>query len=870
MRYQTFDKDVQSTYPVAILSKTLDEKEMRDELIAPGQLDPKHVIAYELITDGKKIPVALQKPYLDDLLSVLHSMGTKYLIVTNGEYFKTLTNSKKAEVMLGYVLPNVYPEGLAGQFQVLYCPPHNQVIHNPGPTRAKIKVALDALYAFTKGLYQEPGKDIIKHAEYPQTLKDIKAALLKLYHMDKDLTADIEGFSLHPHDAGIGTISFAWSQHEGVAFPVDLGPDGQAVREILKEFFIVFDRKLIWHNISYDVTVLIYQLFMTHSRDMEGLLFGLGVMLRNWDDTKLISYLATNSCAGNKLSLKEQALEFAGNYAVEEIKDIRQINLSALLEYNLVDCLSTWYVYHKNFPVLVKDDQQDIYETLFKPAIWDIIQMQLTGMPINMDRVKNVKQEVEIERQNAIDRINNHILVYEFVEKLESRAEYQRYQDWKDRKDAGVKVRPYVPLNKKLEFNPNSPIQLQELFYDVLALPIIERTDSKQPSTSGETLEKLKAYTQDERTKELIDALLDFKAVDKIFSTFIPAMENARKGNDGWHYLHGNFNLGGTVSGRLSSSNPNLQTIPSNGATPAKKRYAKLIKSCFQAPPGWLYMGLDFDSLEDRISALTTKDPNKLKVYTDGFDGHCLRAHSYFGDQMSNNINPNDPESINSIADLYPDLRQQSKMPTFALTYQGTFVTLMAKGGFSEDVAKQIEQRYHELYKVSDQWVDDKLNKATKTGYITGAFGLRVRTPLLAQVVRNTAKTPWEAQAEGRTAGNALGQSWCLLNTRASIEFMRKVRNSSYRLSILPCAHIHDAQYFLVKDDISIVSYLNEHLVKAVEWQDHPDIAHPQVKLGGGLSLFWPSWKDEIKIPNGLFGSDLQNHIAQKLQKDAA
>src|SRR5690606_19651736 len=80
--------------------------------------------------------------------------------------------------------------------------------------------------------------------------------------------------------------------------------------------------------------------------------------------------------------------------------------------------------------------------------------------------------------------------------------------------------------------------------------------------------------------------------------------------------------------GRLSSSNPNLQTIPANS------KYGKLIKSCFRAPEGWLFVGLDFASLEDRISALTTKDTNKLKVYTDGFDGHSLRAQSYFSEQM--------------------------------------------------------------------------------------------------------------------------------------------------------------------------------------------------------------------------------------------
>ena len=73
----------------------------------------------------------------------------------------------------------------------------------------------------------------------------------------------------------------------------------------------------------------------------------------------------------------------------------------------------------------------------------------------------------------------------------------------------------------------------------------------------------------------------------------------------------------------VHNSNPNLQNLPSNST------YGKLIKSCVQAPSGWLYVGLDFASLEDRISALTTKDKNKLKVYLENYDGHALRAYSY-------------------------------------------------------------------------------------------------------------------------------------------------------------------------------------------------------------------------------------------------
>lgn len=181
----------------------------------------------------------------------------------------------------------------------------------------------------------------------------------------------------------------------------------------------------------------------------------------------------------------------------------------------------------------------------------------------------------------------------------------------------------------------------------------------------------------------------------------------------------------------------------------------------------------------------------------------------------------------------------------------------MTNCGFTEEQAREIEKKYHELYMVSDQWVSDKLKQASKDGYITAAFGLRIRTPLLHQVVRGTSRTPYEAEAEGRTAGNALGQSWCLLNSRAASEFLGVVRSSQFRLDIRPCAQIHDAQYYLIREDIEVLKFVNEHLVKAVEWQDHPDIAHPEVKLGGELSIFYPSWKDELTIPNRASEADI-------------
>lgn len=868
MRYQLFTPQAQSTYPVAILAPKLDQTAMEREYLDPICLPSDRAIAYELHQTGKKTPVTAQRAFLDDLIPLLDDLQSKYLIVGDGDYFKTLTGAKKADPYLGYVLPNTYPESLADRFHVVYVPNYRQVFYDPGKTRGRIRQGLNAFWNHAHGRYREPGCSILSFSAYPENPTDIASWLQRLIDMDCDLSCDIEGFSLKHFSAGIGTVSFAWNQHEGIAFPVDLGPNPPEVRRKLKEFFVAFrqsGRTMNWHNASYDATVLVYQLFMKSLIDQEGLLEGLDVLLGGeWDDTKLVAYVATNTCAGNELSLKAEAQEFAGNYAQEDIKDITKIPLPQLLEYNLVDGLSTWFVRSKRWDKMVQDQQLEVYQELLKPAVLDIVQMQLTGMPLDMYKVAHARSVLETDRAAALASINASPTVQSFIQLLNQETEEHRRQDWEDRKAAGVKVRSYVPGNHNIEFNPNSTPQLQRLFYEELELPVIERTKTKLPATGAEVLEKLKAFTQNQGIKDLIDALMAFAEADKILGTFIKAMEEAQLAPDGCYYLFGSFNLGGTVSGRLSSSDPNLQNLPARG------KYAKLIKDCFRPPKGWLMVGLDFDSLEDRISALTTRDPNKLKVYTDGFDGHCLRAYSYFGERMSANIDPSDPESINSIAEIHEDLRQDSKVPTFLLTYGGTWIGLIAKAGFAENVARQIEARYHEMYQVSDEWVQSKLDQAAIDGYVTVAFGLRVRTPLLHQVVRGTRATPYEAEAEGRTAGNALGQSWCLLNTRASVEFMRKARASRFRLMIRPIAHIHDAQYYLIPDDLDVLLFLNEHLVKAVNWQDHPEIWHPDVKLGGGLSIFHPSWAHEIKIPNGALKNDVIDKVAEKTQAQEA
>lgn len=822
-------------------------------------------IAFTLEYDAKKVSIKFAKEYLVDLMPELKELGVKYLFCTDANYFKLLTKETKAEPHLGYAIPCKW-EGCE-HMQVVLGLNYQQMIYNP-ELQSKLNQGLDALATHVNGVYTPPGQGIIKKAVYPKTLADIKAALEGL--MDyPEIAGDIEAFSLRFWEAGIATIAFAVDKHRGVAFPCDYYPNAlgirpplaekreefgrfvinHEVRELLKWFFMNYKGRIIWHNAAYDVKVIVYSLWMKSLLDTKGLLEGLMIMSATMEDTKIIAYLATNSTAGNVLKLKSLAQEFAGNWAVDDIKDVKLVPLDQLLQYNLVDALSTVYVKEKYYPIMVKDDQETLYKGLMMLSQRLLIQVELTGMPMNKAKIYEIEGKLQKISDEHLIKVRQNPVIAQFEDWATDRA-WQK--DFDDRKGKAKNPDKILPKDRamfpRFEFNPGSPNQLQVLLYEMLGLPVIDLTDTKQPATGEKTMAKLLDHPVGQANKALLDSLIGISQVSTILSTFIPAFKKAiEKAPDGIVWLHGSFNLGGTVSGRLSSSDPNLQNIP------AKSIFAKLIKECFMAPRGWLFCGADFNSLEDMISALTTKDPNKLKVYTDGFDGHSLRAAYYFKDQLTDEgliIDLADPKSVNVLKKLDHPLRQDSKAPTFLLTYGGTYHGMMKNLGWSQEKSKPIEANYHMLYAVSDKFVADKLEQASKDGYVTVAFGLRVRTPLIKQVVWNGPKMPYEAAAEGRTAGNALGQSYGLLNNRAAVEFMEKVWASPYAECVWPVALIHDAIYLVIKDDPAVVEWVNRELIKSMQWQELKEIQHDQVKLGAALDIFWPSWANAITLPN--------------------
>ena len=853
MRHLIIEENTQ--YQIALLIKGAAFKahEIQANYVLPLNhkgIASKDMIAFTLkYNETGKAPVKFIKEYLDNLLPALDSVGVKYLLVNDSAYFKTLTKQAKAEPHFGYVLPCAI-KGYEHMNVVLGLN-YQALIYNP-ELQAKINMSLDTLASHIQGTHMVLGANIIHSAQYPKDPESIAAALQELHQYPK-LTCDIEAFSLRFNEAGIGTIAFAWDQHNGVAFACDYQefvertPEGNYgayvpnpwVRALLKQFLTAYTGELTWHNVTYDSKCIIAALWMEHLLDTQGLLTGLEILTRSFQDTKIISYLATNSTAGNDLKLKSLAHEFAGNWAKEDIKDIRKIPLPELLQYNLIDALSTQYVKTKYYPQMCIDNQENLYTSLMLPSLKVIIQMELTGMPMNPQKIEETKQILEKEQQECLDILQNSPVIKMFNFLVQQTA--------MEKANAKLKTKQH-PLEKFADelFNPNSGPQLQRLLYEQMGLPVLDYTDTKQPATGADTIEKLINHTQKPAHKEILEALIRLGKVAKILSTFIPTFEKGVDKPDGRKYLHGGFNLGGTVSGRLSSSKPNMQNLPANS------KFGKQIKKCFSAPPGWIFCGADFSSLEDRINALLTKDPAKLRVYTDGFDGHALRAFAYFGDQMPDIVDT--VESINSIAEKsspYYHLRQESKSPTFAMTFQGTWMTMVKNLGWPEDKAKKVEANYHKLYAESTRWVKARIAEAAKKGYSEAAFGLRIRVPLLAQTLLGNRSTPREAEAEARTLGNAIsGQSYGLLNSRAMNVVMEKVWNSKYRHDILPVAQIHDAGYYLVRDNVEVVAFANKVITEAMAWQDLPEIQHDQVKLSAQLDVFWPDWSNPITLPN--------------------
>lgn len=493
-------------YPVALLikEKALKTKDLLNYYIAPIEklgLSKNKIIALSLeYNDKNKAPSKLIHSYLQSLLKAVNSIGVTTLLVADSEYFKKLTKiQSKIDQHSGYVIPCAV-KGYE-HISIILSLNYQALFHNP-LNITKIEKGNETLASHINGLVVEPGTGVIHSSKYIKTKDSIEVFEQELnkLHEYPVLTCDIEAFSLEFHKAGIGTIAFAWDKHSGIAFQIDYKVDTNRLslfqgtqtncltrKYLLSRFFREYKGKLIFHNATYDVGVLIYELFMyTDLNNIQGMVEGLKTMYSNTEDTKVITYLTVNSTAGNKLDLKSNAFDHVGNYAKEDIKDIRLIPLEELLEYNLMDCLATFYLYETNYPLMVKDNQESVYKEIFRPSLRVVSHMQLVGMPMCKAEIIKKDKYVRNIRKKAKDYLLNSQIIKEYSWQAQCKRMVEKNATLKK------KVKPIEDFVEK--FNPGSGTQLQWLLYDYLGLPILDTTNTGKPATGKDTLNKLLVY----------------------------------------------------------------------------------------------------------------------------------------------------------------------------------------------------------------------------------------------------------------------------------------------------------------------------------------------------------------------------------------
>ena len=265
-------------------------------------------------------------------------------------------------------------------------------------------------------------------------------------------------------------------------------------------------------------------------------------------------------------------------------------------------------------------------------------------------------------------------------------------------------------------FNLESPRQLQQILFERLQIPVVRRTPTGQPSTAEDVLEELAA------SHELPRLVLEFRGIAKLKSTYtdtLAAQVNARTGR-----IHTSYHQAVAATGRLSSTDPNLQNIPIR--TPEGRR----IRQAFIAPPGRVLMAADYSQIELRIMAHLSGDPGLTKAFAEGRDVHQATAAEMFG------------VALGSVS---AEQRRAAKAINFGLMYGMSAFGLAARLDVDRGAASEYIERYFERYPGVRRYMDETRRRAREQGYVETVEGRRLYLPEIRS--RNRAQQQYAERA---------------------------------------------------------------------------------------------------------------------------
>jgi DNA polymerase-1 len=269
-------------------------------------------------------------------------------------------------------------------------------------------------------------------------------------------------------------------------------------------------------------------------------------------------------------------------------------------------------------------------------------------------------------------------------------------------------------------FNLGSPKQIQEILYDKLQLPVLKKTPTGQPSTEESVLQELALEYP------LPKLILDHRSMSKLKSTYtdkLPQQLDARTGR-----VHTSYHQAVAATGRLSSSDPNLQNIP------IRSEEGRKIRQAFIASPGYKIVAADYSQIELRIMAHLSEDTGLLNAFTEGHDVHKATAAEVFGVA---------PDQVTS------DLRRSAKAINFGLIYGMSAFGLAQQLGLSRNQAQSYIDLYFTRYPGVKNYMDNIREQARTQGYVETLFGRRLYLPEIQS--KNAARR----QYAERTAINA-------------------------------------------------------------------------------------------------------------------
>lgn len=411
---------------------------------------------------------------------------------------------------------------------------------------------------------------------------------------------------------------------------------------------------------------------------------------------------------------------------------------------------------------------RNVFNWIMMPVVRLFVQIEYNGVYVDVSQFK--KAEVELHQKIAEAEI-----------KL---------------KECTSRIRGFSE-----DFNWGSPQQVADLLYNKLKLPVVERTEKGNPSVSESVLMRT--------DHPLARALIEFRGAKQQLSFFI----------EGWKpylvagWLHPSFKLHGTVTGRLSCENPNLQQVPRDG----------FIRSLITAPAGWEFIEADLSQIELRIAAELANSKSLLKCFTTGVDVHWLtalteieRGHGKKKEVLSTGASiagekvkygkaiklmlKAGPDACIDIWAGWKELRKKAKAVNFGYLYGMWWkkFKIYARDNYGVDVddeqAQESRENFFELYPELDDWHRRQKRMARTQGYVTSLSGRRRRLPkaLLPD------DTPERREAE-RQAINSPVQGFANeLNLMVAIQMSEEYGIDKVRL----CGTVHDSIIFLVKREL--------------------------------------------------------------------